>query len=144
MKNIALFILLFWLNILVIIASGEFFLGDSRLGYPSYCICLRDENHGQSSSVLFQRDTLDTATSGTAYRLYSVISNVTSSLGFCVADSLSLEAFPSLRSMDVQKVNVTSIQSMMKAMAESQFRSLTFPKVCISYLSVFNVTVRVG
>lgn len=130
------------LCVVIVVTSDKFYLGDIRLGYPSFCICL--QNHaGSSTTSVYKRDTLNTTVPRTAYRLYSVISNVMSPGRYCVeeADKLSLTLFPSLLSVDLNTTSITTQKDLLEALAISQFNVLPYDSACISYLHVYNVTV---
>lgn len=124
--------------------STNYYMGDSRFGLPSYCVCIEEDSSSSSSSqetsgsAVFTRDTLDTTVDKAEYTLYSVMFSIDKTLGYCVTETMQMTPFPVLRRLSLYDSVTETQQNMLEQLAFLHLEASTLTEACISF--VLNVT----
>lgn len=119
-----------------VVDTVAYHLGDTTFRYPSYCICQETDRVSNTTSIVYERDSLDKTRNQTAYTIYSLAFSINSNLGYCVAEYLQRGHFPSFKPLATNNKSILTRQDMFGAVALLHFPLLTYTDACIAYLLV--------
>ncbi|XP_033754978.1 uncharacterized protein LOC117337935 isoform X2 [Pecten maximus] len=138
MNTVAMSMVSLWVTLMVSpgVETITYHLGDTTSKYPSYCICQETNRKSNTTSIVFERDSLDRTVPQTAYTILSIAFSINSNLGYCVTEYLQRGHFPSFKPLATNNTTILTRQDMFGAVALLHFPSLTYTDACIAYLLV--------